>query len=67
MSEETHDRLSTYAAAERKTPDESLQEAIAEALARAAPRRAQLECSLNELLRLQTHPYAGVGRCGEVG
>ena len=53
MSEETHERIRTCAAAERMAPEEYLQDAIAQALARdRSTRRAQLECSLNELLRV---------------
>ncbi|MFD3500462.1 hypothetical protein [Streptomyces sp. NPDC058678] len=52
MSEELHERIRNCAAVEQKTPEEYLQEAIAQALARdRSTRRAQLECSLNELLR----------------
>ncbi|WP_406438025.1 hypothetical protein OHB00_26040 [Streptomyces sp. NBC_00631] len=52
MSEETHERIRAGAAAEGETPEEYLGEAIAEALARdRSARRAQLECSLNGLLR----------------
>lgn len=52
MSEEIQARIRRRAAAEQKTPEEYLQQAIAQALARdRSTRRAQLECSLNELLR----------------
>jgi hypothetical protein len=52
MSEEADERIRSCAAAERKTPEEYLQEAITQALARdRSTRRAQLECSLNELLQ----------------
>jgi len=52
MSAELQERIRKCAAAERKTPEEYLQDAIAEALARErSTRRAQLECSLNVLLR----------------
>ena len=52
MSAELQERVRTHAAATQKTPEEYLQHAIAEALARdRSTRRAQLECSLNELLR----------------
>jgi hypothetical protein len=52
MSAELQERIRKCAAAERKTPEEYLQHAIAEALARdRSTRRAQLECSLNVLLR----------------
>ncbi|MFF7601057.1 hypothetical protein [Streptomyces mirabilis] len=52
MSEETHERIRRRAAAERKTPEEYLQHAIAQALARdRSTRRAQLGCLLNVLLR----------------
>ncbi|MFE1289565.1 hypothetical protein [Streptomyces sp. NPDC058751] len=51
MSEEIHDRIRSHAAAEQKTPEEYLQQAIAQALARdRSTRQAQLECRLNELL-----------------
>ncbi|MDL2077652.1 hypothetical protein QNN03_14525 [Streptomyces sp. GXMU-J15] len=52
MSEEAQERLRSRAAAERKTSEEYLQQAVTEALARDRyKRRAQLECSLNKLLR----------------
>ncbi|MER5911892.1 hypothetical protein ABT124_15635 [Streptomyces sp. NPDC001982] len=52
MSDEIQERIQRRAAAERRTPEEYLQQAIAQALARdRSTRRAQLECSLNELLR----------------
>ncbi|MFD8501231.1 hypothetical protein ACFV2L_00545 [Streptomyces sp. NPDC059687] len=52
MSEEAKERITRGAAAERKAPEEYLQQAIAQALARdRSTRRAQLECSLNVLLR----------------
>jgi hypothetical protein len=52
MSAELQARIWKCAAAERKTPEEYLQDAIAEALARdRSTRRAQLECSLNVLMR----------------
>ncbi|MGI3204133.1 hypothetical protein ACRJ4W_50295 [Streptomyces sp. GLT-R25] len=52
MSEEVHERIRRCAAVERTTPEEYLQQAIAQALARdRSTRRAQLECSLNGLLR----------------
>ncbi|WP_406393699.1 hypothetical protein OG806_24745 [Streptomyces sp. NBC_00882] len=52
MSGETHERIRAGASAEGKTPEEYLREAIAQALARdRSARRAQLECSLNGLLR----------------
>jgi len=52
MSEEVQERIQRLAAAEQKTPEEYLQQVIAQALARdRSTRRAQLECSLNELLR----------------
>ncbi|WP_329245497.1 hypothetical protein OIE43_21065 [Streptomyces pseudovenezuelae] len=52
MNAELQERIRKCAAAERKTPEEYLQHAIAEALARdRSTRRAQLECSLNVLLR----------------
>ncbi|MFJ8550900.1 hypothetical protein [Streptomyces sp. NPDC093676] len=52
MSEEIEERILRCAAAERKAPEEFLQQAVAEALARdRSTRRAQLECSLNALLR----------------
>jgi len=52
MSEEAQERIQRLAAAEQKTPEEYLQQVIAQALARdRSTRRAQLECSLNELLR----------------
>ncbi|GGK64257.1 hypothetical protein [Streptomyces flaveus] len=52
MGEEVYERIQRLAAAERKTPEEYVQQAIAQALARdRSTRRAQLECSLNELLR----------------
>ncbi|MGQ4384596.1 hypothetical protein [Streptomyces sp. SAS_270] len=55
ISEETHERIRARATAEGKKPEAYLQEAIAEALARdRSTRRAQLECSLNELLRTHT-------------
>ncbi|WP_037614857.1 hypothetical protein [Streptomyces aureus] len=51
MSEEIHDRIRSRAAAEQKTPEEYLQQAIAQALARdRSTRQAQLECRLIELL-----------------
>ncbi|MEV7388086.1 hypothetical protein [Streptomyces sp. NPDC091215] len=52
MSEEVQRRIQTLAAAEQQTSEEYLGQAIAQALARdRSTRRAQLECSLNELLR----------------
>ncbi|MEV7345094.1 hypothetical protein [Streptomyces sp. NPDC093544] len=52
MSDEVQERIRGCAAAERKTPEQYLQQAIAQALARdRSTRREQLECSLNELLR----------------
>jgi hypothetical protein len=52
MGEELQERIRKRAAVERKTREEYLQDAIAEALARdRSTRRAQLECSLNVLLR----------------
>ncbi|MFE6361520.1 hypothetical protein ACFVP3_16210 [Streptomyces sp. NPDC057806] len=52
MNEEIHERIRSCAAAARKTPEEYLEEAISQALARdRSTRRAQLECSLNELMR----------------
>ncbi|MET9090206.1 hypothetical protein ABZX77_51610 [Streptomyces sp. NPDC004237] len=52
MSDETHERIRAGASAAGKTPEEYLREAIAHALARdRSARRAQLECSLNGLLR----------------
>ncbi|CAM5516230.1 hypothetical protein [Streptomyces chartreusis] len=52
MSEEVQARIQCFAAAEQKTPEEYLQQAIAQALARdRSLRRARLEHSLDELLR----------------
>lgn len=52
MSEEVQERIQRLAATEQKTPEEYLEQAIAQALARdRSTRRAQLDCSLNELLR----------------
>ncbi|WP_405881032.1 hypothetical protein OG762_22025 [Streptomyces sp. NBC_01136] len=52
MSEEVQERVQSLAAAEQQTPEEYLEQAIAQALARdRSTRRAQLDCSLNELLR----------------
>ncbi|WP_406124361.1 hypothetical protein [Streptomyces sp. NBC_00989] len=52
MSAELQERIRKCAAAERKTPEKYLQDAIAEALARdRSTRRAQLKCSLNVLMR----------------
>ncbi|MFD7002713.1 hypothetical protein ACFWA5_42295 [Streptomyces mirabilis] len=52
MSEEIQELIRRRAAAERKTLEEYLQQAIAQALARdRSTRRAQLGCSLNVLLR----------------
>ncbi|MCP9944163.1 hypothetical protein LUX12_04155 [Streptomyces somaliensis] len=52
MSEEAQQRLRSRAAAERKIPEKYLQQTVTEALVRdRSKRRAQLECSLNKLLR----------------
>ncbi|MFE0739110.1 hypothetical protein [Streptomyces sp. NPDC058855] len=52
MSDEVHEWIRNCAAAEQKTPEEYLQEAIVQALARdRSTRRAQLTCRLNGLLR----------------
>ncbi|WP_020134210.1 hypothetical protein [Streptomyces sp. 351MFTsu5.1] len=52
MSEEVHGQVQRLAAAEQRTPEVCLEQAIAEALARdRSTRRAQLDCALNKLLR----------------
>ncbi|WP_406228274.1 hypothetical protein [Streptomyces anthocyanicus] len=52
MSEEAQERLRSRAGAERQIPEKYLQQTVAEALVRdRSKRRAQLECSLNKLLR----------------
>jgi hypothetical protein len=52
MSEQVQERIQRLASAEQKTPEEYVEQAIAQALARdRSTRRAQLECSLNDLLR----------------
>ncbi|MEU9149098.1 hypothetical protein AB0D59_00745 [Streptomyces sp. NPDC048417] len=68
MSEEVHERIRSCAAAERKTPEEYLQEAIAQALARdRSTRRAQLECTLNELLRTYSPEEITGAAAGRIG
>jgi hypothetical protein len=52
LGEDVQERLRQHAAAERTTPEEYLERAIAQALAlERSTRRAKLECSLSELLR----------------
>jgi len=52
LSAEVHERIQRFAVAERRTPEEYVQRAIVQALARdRSARRAELDCSLNELLR----------------
>ncbi|MGC5568277.1 hypothetical protein ACPYPG_36300 [Streptomyces sp. FR-108] len=52
MSEEVQEQIQRLAAADQKTPEEYLQQAIERAPARdRSTRRAQLECSLSRLFR----------------
>ncbi|MFD3572553.1 hypothetical protein [Streptomyces sp. NPDC058644] len=53
LNEGAHERIRRCAAAERKAPEEYLQQAIVQALARdRSMRRARLECSLSGLIRM---------------
>ncbi|WP_330303392.1 MULTISPECIES: hypothetical protein [unclassified Streptomyces] len=68
ISEEVHERIRSCAAAEGKTPEEYLQEAIAQAPARdRSTRRAQLECALNELLRTASPEEITGAAAGRIG